>query len=98
MCWGTFLLSAKRSSGAFLPRTKENYDLHVNSVKENPALVHCCGVEKGCPITEKLNNFHFVTGYPPDVIHNLFEGIIPLDLALCLDLFIRKKVFHLDRT
>lgn len=82
-------------SGAFPPRTKENYDLHVNSVKENPALVHYRGVKKGCPITEKLSHFHFVTGYPPDVLHDLFEGIIPVELALCLDLFIRKKYFTL---
>ena len=73
-------------SGAFPPRTKENYDLHVQSIKENHALVHCCGVKKGCPITGKLSYFHFVTGYPPDVLHDLFEGIIPLELALCLKL------------
>ena len=78
-------------SGAFPPRTKENYDLHVQSVKRNPALVHCCGVKKGCPITKKLSYFHFVTGYPPDLLHDLFEGIIPLELALCLNVFIRKK-------
>ena len=82
-------------SGAFPPRTKENYDLHVQSVKRNPALVHCCGVKKGCPITEKLSYFHFVTGYPPDLPHDLFEGIISLELALCLNMFIHKKYFTL---
>ena len=82
-------------SGAFPSRTKENYDLHVTSVKRNPALVHCCGVKKGCPITEKLSHFHFVTGYPPDLLHDLFEGIIPLELALCLKVFIHKKYFTL---
>lgn len=82
-------------SGAFPPRTKDNYDLHVQSVKGNPAQVHCCGVKKGCPITGKLSYFHFVTGYPPDVLHNLFEGIIPLELALCFKLFIRKRYFTL---
>ncbi len=82
-------------SGAFPPRTKENYDLHVQSVKRNPALVQCCGVKKGCPITEKLSYFHFVTGYPPDLLHDLFEGIIPLELALCLNVFIHKKYFTL---
>ena len=60
-------------SGAFPLRTKENYDLHVQSVKINPALVHCCGVKKSCPITEKLSHFHFVTGYPPDLLHYLLK-------------------------
>lgn len=82
-------------SGAFPPRTKENYDLHAQSVKRNPALAHCCGVKKGCPITEKLSYFHFVTGYPPDLLHDLFEGIIPLELALCLNVFTHKQYFTL---
>ncbi len=82
-------------SGAFPPRTKENYDLHVQSVKGNPALIHCFGVKKCCPITEKLSYFHFVTGYPPDILHDLFEGIIPFELALCINLFIQKKYFTL---
>lgn len=82
-------------SGVFPPRTKENYALHVRSVKENPALVHYYGVKKVCPLTEKLKHFHFVTGYPPDVLHDLFEGIIPLELALCLNVFIKKQYFTL---
>ena len=39
-------------SGAFPLRTKENYDLRVQSVKRNSALVRCCGLRKCCPITE----------------------------------------------
>lgn len=84
-------------SDAFQPRTIENYDLHVQSVKENSALVHCCGVKKGCPITEKLSYFHFVRGYPPDVLHDLLEGVIPLELALCFNVFIHKKFFTLTK-
>lgn len=82
-------------SVGFPPRTKENYALHLQSVKENPALVHCCGVKKACTLTENLKHFHFVTGYPPDVLHDLFEGIIPLELALCLNEFIKKQYFTL---
>lgn len=82
-------------SGAFPPRTKENYDLHVQTIKENSSSVHFCGVKKGCPLTGKLKYFHFVTGYPPDLLHDLFEGIIPLELALCLHVFIRKRYFSL---
>ena len=39
-------------SGFFPQRTKENYASHVQSVKENPDLVHCYGVKKVCPLTE----------------------------------------------
>lgn len=85
----------KVHSGAFPPRTKENYALHIQTVKENPALLHNYGVKKGCPLTDKLKYFHFVTGYPPDVLHDLFEGIIPLEVALCLNVFIKKRYFTL---
>ncbi len=82
-------------SGFFPPRTKENYTSHVQSVKENPGLVHCYGVKKVCPLTEKFKHFHFVTGYPPDVLHVLLEGIIPVELALCFNLFVKKQYFTL---
>lgn len=34
--------------------------------------------------------------YPPDLLHDLFEGIVPRDLALCLQVFIKSKYFTLD--
>lgn len=81
--------------GFFPPSTKENYASHVQAVKENSDLEHCYVVKKVCPLTEKLKHFHFVTGYPPDVLHDLLEGVIPLELALCLNLFVRKQYFTL---
>ena len=46
-------------------------------------------------ITDKFNHFHFVSGYPPDVLHDLFEGIVPRELALCFQIFTKKKYFNL---
>ena len=43
-------------------------------------------------LTEKLTNFHVLTGYPPDILHDLFEGIVPLEIALCLKVLIEKKI------
>lgn len=68
--------------GAFPPRTKESYSLHTQTVNENPSLTHFLGVKRSCPLTDKLTHFHFVSGYPPDVLHDLFEGIVPRELAL----------------
>lgn len=39
--------------------------------------------------------FHVVSGFPPDVAHNVFEGIVP-ELACCLALMISKTLFILD--
>lgn len=36
-----------------------------------------------------------MSGYPPDLLHNLFEGIVRLELALCLNVLIKKKYFSL---
>lgn len=36
------------------------------------------------------------TGYPPDVLHDLLEGIVPVELALCLDILIKKRHFSLE--
>lgn len=45
-----------------------------------------------------LKNFHFhvTSGYPPDVLHDLLEGIISVELALSFDIFIKKKYFSLE--
>ncbi len=43
-----------------------------------------------------LSHFHVTTGYPPDVLHDLLEGIVPGELALCFALLIKKKYFSLE--
>lgn len=80
-------------SGVFPARTQEAHAAHVLTVKENPALTHCFGVKKACPLTENLNYFHCVTGYPPDILHDIFEGIAPLEMGLCFGVLISKKYF-----
>lgn len=82
-------------TGVFPPRTKEEYILHVQTVSENPNLLHYFGVKRSCPLSDRLKHFHFVSGYPPDVLHDLFEGIVPRELALCIQIFTKKKYFNL---
>lgn len=82
-------------TGAFQSRTKEEHTVHVQKVLQDSSLVHYCGVKRQCVLTEKLNYFHVLSGYPPDLLHDLFEGIIPLEVALCLNLFIQKKYLTL---
>lgn len=47
-------------------------------------------------LTGKLSNFHVLTGYSPDLLHDLFEGIVPLEIALSLKVFIQKKYLTLS--
>ena len=82
-------------TGVFPPRTKKDHSLHLQTLRETPNLTHCFGVKRSCPLTDKLKHFHFVCGYPPDILHDLFEGIVPRELALCFLIFIKKKYFSL---
>lgn len=52
-----------------------------------------CQRKKLIKLTKNLSYFHCVTGYPPDILHNIFEGIVPLELGLCFSVFISKKYF-----
>ena len=40
--------------------------------------------------------FIFTQGYPPDIVHDLFEGVVPVEIALCIGVLISKKYFSLN--
>jgi len=81
-------------SGAFLLRTKEIHEAHLKSAQETDT--NCFGVKRACVLTENLQHFHVNTGYPPDIVHDLFEGIVPSELALCFSVLISKNYFSLE--
>ncbi len=78
-------------TGAFPGRTKPQHKLDVEVALDSNTPSH--GVKRHCAITQRLNHFHVTTGYPPDILHYLLEGIVPVELALCLDVLIKKKYF-----
>lgn len=80
----------------FPQRTESNYALHVEVAMSDAAEAHHFRIKDKCPISETLRYFHVTSGYPPDALHDLLEGIVPLELALCLDVFMRKKYFSLQ--
>ena len=53
--------------------------------------MHVYGVKRQCALTAKLKYFHVLSGYPPDVLHDLFEGI-----ALCLSVH-SEQILHFLR-
>lgn len=40
--------------------------------------------QEQCVLTDHLSHFHVSTGYPPDIVHDLFEGDVPVELARCI--------------
>ena len=80
--------------GAFGLRTKELHSEHVKTALETKK--HCFGVKRECIFTKNLTHFHVLTGFPPDIAHDAFEGIVPVELAYCLSALISKKYFTID--
>lgn len=83
-------------SGLHQPRTRENLDSHVQEVIRDPTTVRHHGVKRVCPLNEKLTHFHVVDGFPPDILHDFLDGLIPAELSLCLKDLIAKKYVSLD--
>ncbi len=81
------------ASGAFSLRTKELHQAHIKHAQDTGA--GYCGVKKDCIFTKKRSHFHVIFGYPPDLAHDVFEGIIPVELAHCLTVLISRKLFTL---
>lgn len=83
-------------TGSFEPRRKENHDRHVQDVLQDPTMAQKYGVKGSCPFSQSLQHFHVVNGYPPDILHDLLEGVVPTELALCLKALISKGYFSLE--
>lgn len=71
------------------------HELHVKSAIDTEKA--CCGVKRQCVLSTHLSHFNVSTRYPPDIAHDLFEGILPVELAHCLYLLISKKCFTISR-
>lgn len=77
--------------GGFQRRTKEQHTQHVQTALSCPDHTPCYGVKKSCALSEKLDHFHVTSGYPPDVLHDILEGIVSVELALSIDVLIKKR-------
>lgn len=82
--------------GAFEPRSKQEHDRQVAAVLNDARLVKHYGVKDGCVLSERLEHFHTVGGFPPDVMHDLMEGIIPVEMSLCINDLVLRKLISLE--
>lgn len=82
-------------TGCFEMRTKDLHNTLVQEIQTNDSAENC-GVKHSCIISDHLSHFHPTTGFPPDILHDLFEGVVPVELAHCLKGMIAKKYFTLE--
>ncbi|KAL6476596.1 hypothetical protein MHYP_G00150950 [Metynnis hypsauchen] len=64
-------------SGFLKLRDRDSHEQQVQEVRKDPELSKTYGVKRACPLTENLEHFHVSTGYPPDILHDILEGIVP---------------------
>lgn len=83
------------NSGAFCMRSKEIHASHLKEIEEK-TLANYFSVKRKCVLSENLSYFNLTQSFPPDIVHDLFEGIIPVEIALCLNVLISKKYFALS--
>lgn len=55
-----------------------------------------CGVKHSCVLSDRLSYFHPIPEFPPDILHDLFEGVVPVELVHCLKGLVAKKYFTLE--
>ncbi|KAF7654703.1 hypothetical protein LDENG_00066030 [Lucifuga dentata] len=94
-CCTTDQLSSEVSDGEFSMRTKACHDVHVQNVLQGDGATHF-GVKSACALSNALQHFHPITGFPPDILHNFSEGIVPTELALCISEMMCCKYFALE--
>lgn len=85
----------KVSSGFFVLRDNDSHNRQVQEVRADQGLSQTYGV-KGARSLSDLKHFHVVTSYPPDILHDILEGIVPTELSLCLTDLISKTYLTLD--
>lgn len=80
-------------SGEFILRTPELFDEAINVLRTTD--VSCVdGLKRECPLS-RLAHFHPAKGFPPDFLHDVLEGIVPVELCMCISDLIARKYFTL---
>lgn len=72
-------------------RTKTTHAYHLKCAEDDPNFKSIYGVTGPC-VFNKLSYFDITKAFPPDVMHDFLEGIVPLVLKSVL------KALHRDKT
>ena len=82
----------------FTPRTKESYDYHC-SLLTGPLAAEdstTYGIVQSSPLN-LIEDFHVVDQLPQDIMHVLFEGVVPYELQLMLKHFVKEKYLTISQ-
>lgn len=81
---------------AIQKRDRILYDEQARNVSSEPETWRDYGLKTPSPLHSEGLSFHVAEGLPPDVAHDLLEGVVPYEIALCLKHFITEGLISLD--
>jgi len=90
-------IQKKFSECLFPLRTKESHDAHCAELQVEELQAHFSwlyGIKKKTILNE-LKYFHVISGLPPDIMHDMLEGTIPLTICELLIHCLKQKYFTL---
>ena len=99
-------LKHKYEESDFVQRTPSNYAKQLQSIQADASLSSVYGIASDCPLNQ-LAGFSAITSFPPDLMHDCYEGIIPNfmqflmrtladDRGFIRDINLRINAFQLD--
>jgi hypothetical protein len=90
----TALIQKNHTESYFERNTEESFNARLIQMQINdPLCLH--GLKFECPLN-KLKTYRVVNNYAFDIMHDLWEGVIGLELSLLLDYFIQQRYFTFD--
>jgi hypothetical protein len=76
-------------------RTKSNYDEQTSEIAADSSKCTQFGIRFRSMFIS--GSYHVVDGLPPDIMHDLLEGVVPFEMALVLRNLIANDCFSLDQ-
>ena len=67
-------INSKFKESDFLVRTSIAHKRHINAAAKHPSYARMYGIQRSCVI-EDLNHFDVTSCLPPDIMHDLLEGV-----------------------
>ena len=83
------------NSNEWVLQTKEAYDSNKAQLEGDPAIVSVYGIKRYSPL-HVLKYFHVIDGLPPDLAHDVIEGIAIDIMSQIIGHFVVHKAFTLD--
>ena len=87
-------IRTKTSESDFQLRSREGYDTRIRVLEEeeySESLCKTLGITGPCTFSDCMS-FHPMESFPPDVMHDVLEGIAPSTINLVLEDLLSKKV------